>query len=58
MVEVTSTQYHSGSHVICDFSIETANDLVLTVVWTVGQFGEPVKCVGRTMRSHIYYLYL
>ena len=42
------TQYHSGSHVICDFCIEPVKDIVLTVVRTVGQFGKPVKCTGTT----------
>ena len=42
------TQYHSGSHIICDFCIETVKDVVLTVVWTVGQLGKPVKCTGTT----------
>ena len=39
-------KYHSGSHLSSDLCIETANDVVLTVVVTVGQFGEPVKCIG------------
>ena len=30
--EITSTQYHSGSHVTCNFCIKTANDVVLIVV--------------------------
>ena len=46
--ETALTQYHSGSHVICDFCIETVKDVVLTVVRTVGQLGEPVKCTGTT----------
>ena len=32
LLEITSTQYHSGSHVTCNFCIETANVAVLIVV--------------------------
>ena len=32
LYEVTSTQYLSGSHITCDFCIETANVVVLIVV--------------------------
>ena len=42
--ETALTQYHSGSHIICDFCIETVKDVVLTVGRTVGQFGKPVQC--------------
>ena len=44
--EETSTKYHSGSHIIGDFCIETVNDAALTVVLTVGQLSEPGKCIG------------
>ena len=44
LLDTALTQYHSGSHVICDFCINPVKDIVLTVVRTVGQFGKPVKC--------------
>ena len=44
--EITLTLYHSGSHIICIFCNETVKDVLLTVVLIVGQFGEPVKCIG------------
>ena len=45
--EITLTLYHSGSHVICAFCIETVMDVLLTVELIVGQFGEPVKYTKR-----------
>ena len=45
-------KYHSGSHLSSDLCIETASDVVLTVVVTVGQFGEPVKGARDNRELH------
>jgi len=49
--EITWTQYHSGSHFMCSFCIETVNNVVSVVTWTMAQFGGPAKCYGDTFRS-------
>ena len=48
--EIISTQYHSGSHIICDFCTVTVKNAASLVVYTAGQLGEPAwKCAGLTV---------